>query len=136
MKFLEYPGRTNTTRSLPVQELLQLALPNAATAQSYLMVTQPFPQTFPAITGRAWAVLGRQLAPGWLRGKSPELEMSPAAQVMSSAALPMASLSSLVWVARGGSLALSLFSCLSLSHLAGPHTDCLTFITSLAPGVT
>lgn len=85
------------------------------------MVTQPFPQSFPAITGRAWAVLGRQLAPGWVCGKSSEPEMSPAAQVMSSAALPMVSLSRLVWVARGGSLALSWFLCLTVSPGRASH---------------
>lgn len=97
---------------------------------SYLMVTlssqtpEPFPQTFPAITGRAWAVLGSQLAPAWLRGKSPEPEMSPEAQVMCCAALPTASLSSLLWVAQGalhpplpGSVTVCVSHCLTLQGL-------------------
>lgn len=60
--------------------------------------------------------------------------------------LPMASLSRLVWVARGGlcrGVALHppvprsvTVSCLTLSHPAEPHTRCLTSITSLAPGLT
>lgn len=75
---------------------------------SYLMVAlssqtpEPFPQTFPATTGRAWAALGSQLAPGWVCGWSPEPETPPGAQGGCCAALPMASISRLVWVARGG----------------------------------